>query len=134
MSELELFFKQNAVEKEKVKYVVSDRFLNGDKPIEWILKPITAQLDSVLRTECMTQEVGQPPKLNTEKYLAQVVAASIEYPDLGNAKLQDSYGVRTKTDLLTAMLLPGEYQDLATQVQKVNGFKTLGQLAEKAKN
>ena len=31
------------------------------------------------------------------------------------------------------MLLPGEFQDLFSEVQKINGFKTLENLTEEAK-
>ena len=61
-------------------------------------------------------------------------AACIVYPELGNAELQDSYGVKTKPELLTAMLLPAEYQDLAAEIQNINGFKTQEDLTEEAKN
>ena len=56
------------------------------------------------------------------------------YPQLDNAALQDSYGVRTKTELLSNMLLPAELQDLNTEVQAINGFKTMADLEEEAKN
>ena len=74
------------------------------------------------------------PQLDSNKYSAMLIAACVVYPDLQNQELQDSYGVKNKPDLLTAMLLPGEFQDLFAEVQKINGFKTLEDLTEEAKN
>ena len=56
-------------------------------------------------------------------------------PDLCNAELQDSYGVKTPGDLLYAMIdEPGEYQDLSEWVQKFQGFDTLEDKTKQAKN
>lgn len=140
MKNLEMFFKQNVEEKEEVKYVASDRFKDENgKSIEWELKAISAQDDSKLRAACTDMVAGNKPgvkipMVNTEKYLSMLTAATITYPDLGNAALQDSYDVKSKSELLTAMLLPGEYQDLLAKIQEVNGFKTINELVEEAKN
>ena len=44
-------------------------------------------------------------------------------PDLYDAELQDSYGVKTPEDLLYAMVdNAGEYQNLVAWIQKFQGF------------
>lgn len=140
MRNLEMFLKQNVKEAVGVKYAVSDRFKDENgKDIEWELKSITAQDDSKLREACTemvaTDKPGvKIPRINTERYSAMLTAATITYPDLGNAALQDSYDVKSKSELLTAMLLPGEYQDLLAKVHEVNGFKNLNDLVDEAKN
>ena len=141
MTNMEVFLKQNAVQKENKKVVVSERFKDATgKAVEWIIKPITAQQDQELR-EANTElkelkgKKGQLfPQLDSSKYSAMLISACVVYPDLQNQELQDSYEVKNMPDLLTAMLLPGEYQDLFSEVQKINGFKTLEDLTEEAKN
>ena len=76
------------------------------------------------------------PKLNASLYLRKLIAASVVYPDLYDAELQDSYGVCTPEELLYAMVDdPGEYNDLAAFVQKLNGFDvSFDDKVEEAKN
>ena len=138
---MEVFLKQNAVQKENKKVAVSERFKDEDgKVVEWEIRPLTAQEDQILRkanTEIkeLKGKKGQLfPQLDSNKYSAMLIAACVVYPDLQNQELQDSYGVKNKPDLLTSMLLPGEFQDLFSEVQKINGFKTLEDLTEEAKN
>ena len=138
---LEMFFKQNAMEKENKKVLVSTRFADDEgKPAKFEIKAITATEDQILREACTSlKEIpgkkGQfAPMLNAGKYMSMLCAACVVYPELENAALQDSYGVKTKPELLTAMLLPAEYQDLATEIQNINGFKTQEDLVEDAKN
>ena len=141
MTNMEVFLKQNAVQKENKKVAVSERFKDEDgKVVEWEIRPLTAQEDQILRkanTEIkeLKGKKGQLfPQLDSNKYSAMLIAACVVYPDLQNQELQDSYGVKNKPDLLTSMLLPGEFQDLFSEVQKINGFKTLEDLTEEAKN
>ena len=50
------------------------------------------------------------PKMQTSKYIQKMIVASVVMPDLYDAELQDSYGVKTPEDLLFAMVDdPGEY-------------------------
>lgn len=132
------FFKQNAKVVENKKVAISERFTNENGELELFeIKAISAQDDQLLRENCtIIKDInGQKlPMIDSNKYQAMLCAACVVYPDLGNAELQDSYGVKTKQDLLTSMLLPAEFQDLATEVNKVNGFKTLGELTKEAKN
>jgi hypothetical protein len=64
-----------------------------------------------------------------------IVAATV-YPDLYDAELQDSYGVKTPEDLIYAMVDDaGEYQDFCVWMQKFQGFnKTLDEKVDEAKN
>lgn len=132
------FFKQNVKTIENKKITISERFINENGEIEQFeIRAISAQDDQLLRENCtgIKDINGQKfPMIDSNKYQALLCAACVVYPDLGNAELQDSYGVKTKQALLTAMLLPAEFQDLATEVNKVNGFKTLGELTKEAKN
>lgn len=132
------FFKQNAKVVENKKVTISERFIKENGEVETFeIRAISAQDDQLLRENCtIIKDInGQKiPMIDSVKYQAMLCAACVVYPELGNAELQDSYGVKTKQDLLTSMLLPAEFQDLATEVNKVNGFKTLGELTKEAKN
>ena len=82
-----------------------------------------------MRDECTVevQVTGKPnmyrPKVLTSAYLAKMVVAATVYPDLYDAELQDSYGVKTPEDLLYAMVDDaGEYQNLTVWMQKFQGF------------
>lgn len=135
--------KQNKIPKQNVKYpaVKSLKDENGSV-LEWELKHLTSRENDLIRDEC-TCEIpiaGKPnmyrSKLNASLYLRRLIAASVVYPDLYNAELQDSYGVKSPEDLIYAMVdEPGEYSELAAYVQKLSGFDvTLEEKAEQAKN
>ena len=114
---------------------------NG-KPLEWEFKHITSKQNEQMRENCTVDVpiTGKPnmyrPKLNTSKYLTQMVVTSTVCPDLYDAELQDSYGVKTPEDLLFAMVDDaGEYQELCVWVQKFQGFtKNLSDKVDEAKN
>ena len=97
--------------------------------MKWELKAITTKENDEIRDDC-TMEVpvkGKPnmfrPKVNSALYAAKMLAASVVFPDLNNAELQDSYGVTTPHDLVREMVDdPGEYNDFVAFVQEFNGF------------
>ena len=143
MSNLSRFLKQNKIVKENITYAATKSLVDENgKPLEWIIKPLTTKENEAMRDECMIEVPikGKPnmyrPKLNTSKYLAKMLVASVVEPNLYNKELQDSYEVMTPEDLLQAMVDdPGEYQDFTTFVQNFNGFNTsLEDKVEEAKN
>lgn len=76
------------------------------------------------------------PKMDTGLYIRKMIVASVVAPDLYDAELQDSYGVKTPEDLLLEMVDdPGEYNDLAAYVQKIQGFNvSFEEKVDEAKN
>lgn len=143
MSNLSRFLKKNKIVKENVKLAATKSLVdeNGN-PLEWEFKSITTAQDEAIRDECTVevQVTGKPgmfrPKLDTKAYMAKMVCASCVVPDLYNAELQDSYGVKKPEDLLRSLVdNPGEYQDLLMFVQKNNGFDvTMDEKVEEVKN
>lgn len=111
-------------------------------PLEWEFRPITSKENEALRDACTieVQVTGKPnmfrPKLNTSQYLAKMIVAATVVPDLYDAELQDSYGVKTPEELLYALVdNAGEYQELTVWMQKYQGFtKTFDEKVEEAKN
>ena len=86
------------------------------------------------------QVTGKPnlfrPKLNTSQYLAKMIVAATVVPDLYDAELQDSYGVKTPEELLYALVdNAGEYQEFTVWMQKYQGFtKSFEEKVDDAKN
>ena len=132
MSNLSLFLKKNKVQKENTFYAATKSLCDEKgNPLKWELKAITTKENDEIRDDC-TIEVpvkGKPnmfrPKVNSALYAAKMLAASVVFPDLNNAELQDSYGVTTPHDLVREMVDdPGEYNDFVAFVQEFNGFTT----------
>ena len=135
--------KQNKIAKKNENFAPTKSLTdeNGNA-LEWEFTHITSKQNEDLR-ESNTYDVpikGKPNmfrgKLNTSKYLADMIVASTVSPDLYNKELQDSYGVKTPNDLLFALVDdPGEYSDLCRWIQQFQGFtETLDDKVEEAKN
>ena len=141
MSDFSVFMAGNAIKNESIKYVASKRFVNNGKPVEWELKAIDSDVDDALRKECtkkipVTGKRGQyTQEVDTDKYIARVCVTCIVYPNLNDAELQDSYGVKSGEALIRKMLLPGEYTDLKTKIMEINGYDmSMEELVDEAKN
>ena len=141
MSDFSVFMAGNANKTEIVKYPASKRFAVKGKPVEWEIKAIDSDLDEALRKEC-TKRVPIPGKrgqynqeTDTDKYIGKMCVACTVYPNLNDAELQDSYGVKSGEELLRKMLLPGEYTDLKTKIMEINGYDlSMEELVDEAKN
>ena len=135
--------KQNKVQKENAKYAPTTSLLDENKkPLEFEFKHIGTKENEAIRDACTTevQITGKPnlfrPKVDTSKYIAKMICATIVYPDMYDAELQDSYGVKTPEDLLYAMIDDaGEYQALTVWVQNFLGLtKSFEEKVDEAKN
>lgn len=141
MSDFSVFMAGNAKVDENVKYVASKRFAKNGKPVEWEIKAIDSDLDEMLRKEC-TKKVPIPGKrgqynqeTDTDKYIGKMCVACTVYPNLNDAELQNSYGVKDGVSLLKKMLLPGEYTEYKSKVMEVNGYDmSMEELVDEAKN
>lgn len=142
MSNLNRFLKKNKVVKPNQFYAPTKSLQDENgAPMPWEFKAITTKQDEAIREECTTevQVTGKPgmfrQKQNTNAYLAKMVAACVVEPNLLSAELQDSYGVMKPEDLLKEMVNePGEYQDLMQFVQSLNGYTSMNEKVEEAKN
>ena len=132
MSNLKLFMKKNKQVRENEKFAVTKDLVdeNGNA-LEWEIKPITTKENERIQNECI-QEIpikGQRgqfrQKLNTSKYGQKLIVASVVFPDLNNAELQDSYGVTNPEDLILEMIdNPGEFATFQKFITEYNGFTT----------
>ena len=141
MSDFSIFMAGNANQAESVKYVASKRFAVDGTPVEWEIKPIDSDLDEALRKECTKRVpiVGKRGQYNqetdTDKYIAKMCVACTVYPNLNDAELQNSYGVKDGMSLLKKLLLPGEYTEYKAKVMEVNGYDmSMDELVDEAKN
>lgn len=138
-----MFMKGNALPVEDREVVVSKRFVSDGKPVLWKIHAITTEEDEELREE-HTKMIPAPgkagkrgsmvPRLDANAYGVALTAACVSYPDLNNAALQDSYGVKGAVALLRSMLMPGELADLQMAVTEICGFQTFDEMVDDAKN
>ena len=142
MSNFAKFMKSNKIKKENVMHPVTKSLTdeNGE-PLLWEIRPLTTKENESIREFC-TIDVpvkGKPnmfrPKVDMNAYQTKLMCAAVVYPDLNSVELQNSYGVMSAEDLLKEMVDdPAEYTDLMMFVQKLSGFKTLGEDVDDAKN
>ena len=141
MSDFSVFRAGNALKGDTVKFVASKRFVIKGKPVQWEIKAIDSDTDEAIRKEC-TKRVpiaGKRGQYNnetdTDKYIGKMCVACTVYPNLNDAELQDSYGVKGADALLKKMLLPGEYTEYKAKVMEVNGYDmSMEELVDEAKN
>jgi hypothetical protein len=143
MSSFTAFMKKNKKARKNVFYAATKSITdeNGN-PVEWEIRPLTTEEDERIRIES-THEVPVPgkkglfrDKVNVNEYMDKQMVAAIVFPDLSNAELQDSYGVKTPEALLKQLVDdPSEYADLRTFIQESSGFSVeVGEEVEEAKN
>ena len=141
MSDFSVFMAGTALKGDTVKFVASKRFVVKGKPVQWEIKAIDSDTDEAIRKEC-TKRVpiaGKRGQYNnetdTDKYIGKMCVACTVYPNLNDAELQDSYGVKGADALLKKMLLPGEYTEYKAKVMEVNGYDmSMEELVDEAKN
>lgn len=143
MSKFAKFMKSNKTVKENEMHPVTNS-LCDDKgnPLDWEFRHISSKENENIRESCTVDVpvTGKPnmyrPKMKSSLYIQKMIIASVVSPDLYDAELQDSYGVKTPEDLLFAMVDdPGEYNELAAYVQKFQGFNvSFEEKVDEAKN
>ena len=141
-SKFSAFMAQNVARIENKKIVVSDRFKDPEtgKPMKWEIRALTNEENDDLQRRAMVNipVVGQrgafTRELDNVKYSAMLLAASVVYPDLNDAELQDSYGVKTPEALINKMLYMREATVLAQEIAKLSNFDDLADAVTEAKN
>ena len=136
---LRAFFAQNAEKIPTRKLVVSDRFKDDEgNPIEWEIRALTAGEQQQIRSQTLNMDASAESSLkiryDSAKGNTLTAAKAVVFPDLENAELQDSYGVKRAQDLIGVMLLPGELETLLAAVNEMNGVKSPAKLEADAKN
>lgn len=129
----------NPVKQENKKIVVSNRFVENGEPVEWEIRAITAEEDDAIRKTCTIKTKGKKPvperDFDNFLYVAKLAAASVVYPDLQNAELQNAYNAVGSEDLIKKMLTFSEYNKLTEFIVESNEMsKTSDELLDEAKN
>lgn len=143
MSDLSMFLKKNKKIRSNSFYPATKSIVdkNGE-PVLWEIRPITTEENDRIRAAC-THEIPIPgrkgatrDKIDLNEYMDKLTVAAIVFPDLMNAELQDSYGVRTPEELLKQMIDdPSEYVELQQYIQGQSGFDAdMSDEVEEAKN
>ncbi|ASA24318.1 phage tail assembly chaperone [Paenibacillus donghaensis] len=140
MSELSLFYAQNAACDATEDYVVSLRFKDQEgKAVAWKLRSMNEDENQECRKAATRKIKGKngvyTSEIEPNDYMAKLMTSSVVHPDLKNAELQRSYNVLGAEALLRKMLLPGEFAALGERVQALNGFGTdMNELVDDVKN
>lgn len=113
--------------------IISNRFKdkNGDT-IPFEIKPISTAKLRKLRKNAI-KIVNGKTDVDYDALNVAMVIESVVFPDLKNEELQKKFGVMGESQLLDAMLLPGEYDELVSQVTALCGYNS-EELVEEAKN
>lgn len=130
----------NPIKEDNQKFAASNRFVEEGKAVEWEIKCISSDEDEAVRKEC-TRKVQVPGKigqytneLDSDKYMGKFAAKCTVFPNLNDAELQNRYDAMGADDLLKKMLKPGEYMAYISKVQEVNGYTSMANTVEEAKN
>ena len=139
-AELELFFKKNHKNTENVKLAVTSELCDEDgKPLEWEIRKLNTREVQALTKECVTtKQIGKKlvPSMDEELFTKKLMAESVVFPDLNNAALQDSYGVKTPEALIVEMVsCAGDFMAFAEYLMVLNNInKSLDDRVDEAKN
>lgn len=143
MATLAVFMKKNKKVRENAFYPATESILDEKgNPVQWEIRPLTTREDEAIRDECM-KEIPVPgkrgqfrTKIDINAYLIKQMVAAIVFPNLLDAALQDSYGVKTPEDLLRELVdNPSEFADLGNFIREYSGFDAeLADEIEEAKN
>jgi len=124
------------VEVANKKIVVSERFQENGKPVEWEIRPVTEKENNLLMKKC-TKRDGKTgvEQFDRTRHAHELAAASVVSPDLTNAELQKHYGVLGAVELLNAMLYVGEFATLMSAIDELSGLdKDINEDIEDVKN
>lgn len=142
MSRYAAFMAGNARKTKNKRVVISKRMTDPQtgQPAEWEIRLLTAGENEEIQRRCMVnvpvpgQNGVYDRQLDHQSYVGEMAAACVVHPELNDAELQDSYGVKSARALLWAMLEPKEYLLLVSEVTALGAMETLGSLVDEAKN
>ncbi len=138
----ERFMKKNKAVKENAFYSATASLCDENgKPLEWEIKALTTKETEAIREKNtieipVTGKPGMYRQKVTKDYIPSLICAAVVSPNLYDAELQDSYGVKTPQELIVEMVdNPEEYSALLQFVQSYSGIKaTMDDEIAEAKN
>ncbi len=115
----------NPVKVGNKKVVISKRFLDGGKPVEWEIRAVSESENGVLeRKYTKTDRKTGVQQLDRVGFGHALAAAGVVYPDLTNAELQKAYSTVGAESVLEKMLTVGEFAKLSQEVSTLSGLDT----------
>lgn len=136
------FLKKNKAVMENTMFAATKSLCDeSGEPLLWEIKHITTKENEEIQNKCMVDipVKGKPnhftQRVDPTRYMKKLVAASVVFPDLLNAELQDSYGVSTPGDLVQEMVDgAGEWNAFMQFINLFNGFTSMQEEVDEAKN
>lgn len=119
MNSLAAFLHPVKVENKKV--VISKRFVDNGKPIEWEIRAVSEFENSKLeRKNTKTDRKTGVQQLDRIAYAHALAAAGVVFPDLTDSELQKAYGTLGAENTLEKMLTAGEFAKLAQEISNLS--------------
>lgn len=138
MSTLQEFLNENTVEGITAEVPVSNRFRDKEgKLLKFKIKPLTDKEFESYRKKAMKMSMnnGGEVELDNSKFVSQIVINHTIDPNFKDAKSIEKTSCHTPDQYLSKVLLAGEVNELAQQIQKLSGFnQSFSELVEEAKN
>lgn len=137
MSTLQDFLNSNPIDDLTHDVPISDRFKDKNgKLLKFKIKVMDSDQYEEYRKKALTINVKQKKAdLNLQKLNSLMVINHTIEPNFKDAESIKKVGCATPEQYLNKVLLPGEIQDLASEIQTLSGFnKDIGELVEEAKN
>ncbi|MFJ3386329.1 MULTISPECIES: phage portal protein [unclassified Lysinibacillus] len=133
MSKFSAFMKDKVKAAETVELKL-ERF---DEPIK--LRALTSGEADQINERCFVNKAGvkgrQERVFDVVKYNRGISTASVVYPDLNDAELQESYNVRGAENLYSTLFLLGEAAQILEKVTEISGIGgSINEDIEEAKN
>lgn len=133
MSTLRAFL--NPIKMENKEVIVSNRFVDGDEVVPFIIKPISEKENGALMKKYTKKGKSGSNSFDRTEYAHALVASAVVFPDLADAELQKAYGVLGEAELLTKMLNIGEFAVLSQEVSSLSGLNVdINEDIEESKN
>lgn len=136
MKNLDAFL--HPVKQEHLFVPISDRFVDSKgEPIPFEFRPISHEENKAINRRCTRRGKKGEETFDMLEYKWGLTAASLVYPDLTDAQLQEGLGtqgdeVKTLKALLSSL---GEFASAVQAAQQVNGFdRSPSEDLEEAKN
>lgn len=108
----ECFYRENRKDRGEREVLLTERLAQDGGQMLWRIRPMSQRENEDIWRRCGEDE---------KRYEGAVLAESVVFPDLKDAKLQNSYGVAGAERLLGRLLLAGEYDRLRMAVEEING-------------
>lgn len=133
MSKFKSFLKNNVKQVENVSLKL-ERFEDAI-----ILRPLSSGEADKITDNCFRMRPGKKGKMERSfdgvKYNREISVASVVHPDLNDAELQESYGVRGADNLFSELFLLGEANQILEKVTEISGLEeSIDDEIDKAKN